>query len=312
MALLRPHRGKLVLAALVAVALGGGWLWLRDSSLVAVRQVQVLGLSGDTAPSIRTSLEQAARTMTTLHVNVDRLRSSVASFTVVKDVKVQTQFPHGLRIRVVEQLPVAALAVGDQRLPVAGNGTVVSGMPAPAAVPTLPIGTAPAGRRVTDRTTLLELSVLDAAPRLLRSHVAQIGFGPRGLTIQLRNGPRLFFGDTSLLHAKWDSAARVLAEPSAHGATYIDVRIPGEPTAQVGDPSTTGSAAQGPGAVPAGPVTQAGGQAGATAGPAGTAGATPGTTAGPAGTGPGAAGTGSGAGAAGPAASSGTAPVQGG
>ena len=266
MGLLRPHRAKLALAALLAVAAGGGWLWLRDSSLVSVQQVRVAGLSGAAAPSIRSALEQAARSMTTLHVSVDKLRAAVAPYTLVKDLKVQTQFPHGLRIQVIEQLPVAALDIGGQRVPVAGNGTVVRGLPAPPSVPTLPVTRLPTAMRVTDRTTLIELTVLDAAPALLRARVAQIGYGPRGLTITLRNGPRLFFGDTSLPHAKWDSAARVLAEPGAHGATYIDVRLPAQPTAQVADPATSGAAAQGPGIVPARPAGQSAAVTGAGAG----------------------------------------------
>jgi cell division protein FtsQ len=255
MGMLRPHRAKLALAALLAVVVGGGWLWLRDSSLVVVQQVRVAGLSGAAAPEIRSSLEQAARSMTTLHVQIDKLRAAVSSYTVVKDLKVQTQFPHGLRIEVIEQLPVAALDLGGQRVPVAGNGTIVRGLPAPASVPTLSsISRLPTSTRITDRTMLIELTVLDAAPRLLRNRAAQIGYGPHGLAITLRNGPQLFFGDTSLLHAKWDAAARVIAEPNAHGATYIDVRLPSQPTAQVGDPATSGAAAQSPGIVPAGPA----------------------------------------------------------
>jgi cell division protein FtsQ len=193
--------------------------------------------------------------------------AAVAPYTVVKDLRVQTQFPHGLRIDVIERLPVAALDIGGQRVPVAGNGTVVRGLPAPANVPTLPISRLPTATGVTDRTTLIELAVLDAAPPLLRARVAQIGDGPRGLTITLHNGPRLFFGDTSLLHAKWDAAARVIAEPGAHGATYIDVRLPGQPTAQVGDPATSGAAAQSPGIVPAGPAGGANASANGAAGP---------------------------------------------
>jgi cell division protein FtsQ len=275
MGLLRPHRAKLALAALLAVVAGGGWLWLRDSSLVAVRNIRVTGLSGSAAPTIRSSLEQAARSMTTLHVQVGKLRAAVASYTVVKDLQVSSQFPHGLRIHVVEQLPVAALDVGGGRIAVAGNGTVVRGMPAPASVPTLPLASLPNANRVTDRTTLLELTVLDAAPPQLRTHVARIGYGPRGLTIWLRNGPQLFFSDTSLLHAKWDAAVRVLAEPSAHGASYIDVRIPGQPTAQVGDPATSGATAQAPGIVPIAPPAAVAGQgaSGAGAGAATTSGA---------------------------------------
>src|SRR5258708_37135257 len=128
MGMWRPHRAKLALAGLLAVVVGGGWLWLRDSSLVVVQQVRVAGLSGATAPEIRSSLGQAARSMTTLHVQIDKLRAAVSSCTGVKNLKVQTQFPHGLRIEVVEQLPVAALDLGGQRLPVAGNGTIVRGV----------------------------------------------------------------------------------------------------------------------------------------------------------------------------------------
>src|SRR5258708_10052116 len=269
MGLLRPHRAELALAALLAVVVGGGWLWLRDSSLVAVQQVRVAGLSGAAAPEIRSSLEQAARSMTTLHVQIDKLRAAVSSYTVVKDLKVRTQFPHGLRIDVIEQLPVAALDLGGQRVPLAGNGTIVRGLPAPASVPTLgSISRLPTATRVTDRTTLIELTVLDAAPPLLPNRVAQISFGPRGLAIALRNGPQLFFGDTSLLHAKWDAATRVIAEPKAHGATYIDVRLPSQPPAQVGDPALPGPRAQSPGIVPAGPAGAAASTTGAGVGSA--------------------------------------------
>jgi cell division protein FtsQ len=249
MPLPRAHRAKLLLVVLLAAGLGGGWLWLRDSSLVAVEKVAVTGLSGNSAPAIRSSLEQTARSMSTLHVRLDRLRAAVAAYTVVKDLKVQTDFPHGLRIDVIEQLPVAALGVDGRRVPVAGNGLVVSGVPAPAAAPTLPVDHLPNSPRVTDRTTLTELAVIDAAPPLLRARVSRISFGSRGLTVELRNGPPLYFGDSSRVHAKWEAAVRVLADPSAHGATYIDVRIPAQPTAQVGDPATSGAAAQIPGVV---------------------------------------------------------------
>ena len=47
-------RVRLVALALATLALlGGGWLWVRDSSLVAVRQVQITGVSGPDAGRIR-------------------------------------------------------------------------------------------------------------------------------------------------------------------------------------------------------------------------------------------------------------------
>ena len=41
------------------------------------------------------------------------------------------------------------------------------------------------------------------------------------------NGPELVFGDGEQREQKWAAAARVLAEISAQGATYLDLRIPG-------------------------------------------------------------------------------------
>ena len=245
MALLIAHRLKLALVATLAAALFGGWLLARDAPLFSIDNVKVSGVRGSSAGAIRSSLEQAARSMTTLHVQVGRLRSAVASFTVVKDIRVQTHFPHGLSIDVVEQLPVAALDVGGHRIPLAANGTVVDGVSAPADVPTLPAGQLPSRRRVTDRDTLTQLAVIAAAPAALRNHVGQIGRGQLGLQVQLRQGPMLYFGDAALLHAKWDAAAKILADPGAHGATYIDVRIPSQPTAEVGDPATSGTGGQG-------------------------------------------------------------------
>ena len=45
--------------------------------------------------------------------------------------------------------------------------------------------------------------------------------------VQLKNGPELVFGTDDDARAKWRAAARVLAETSAQGATYLDLRIPG-------------------------------------------------------------------------------------
>ena len=53
-----PARLLFIAAALIAVLLGG-WLWLRDSPLVGVRQVTVTGADGPQAAQIRRAVEQA-------------------------------------------------------------------------------------------------------------------------------------------------------------------------------------------------------------------------------------------------------------
>src|SRR5438270_194850 len=57
----RPGRRLLLAVALIVALLALGWLWLRDSSLVAVKRVTVTGASGPDATEIRSALVTAAR-----------------------------------------------------------------------------------------------------------------------------------------------------------------------------------------------------------------------------------------------------------
>ena len=220
-------RVRVVLAALAAVAiLGGCWLWLRDSSLVAVRHVRVTGAAGPDARRIRAALTLAARNMTTLDVRVGQLRTAVAPYPVVKDLRVSTQFPHGLRIRVIEGLPVGALVAGGHAIAVSGDGTVLHDIPT-GSLPLVPVAQLPGGSQVTDRNALDALALLADAPPRLTGRIEQVTtVAPHGLVVQLRSGPALYFGDDTDLDAKWSAATEVLADASSAGAAYIDVTDP--------------------------------------------------------------------------------------
>ena len=225
-------RVRVVLAALAAVAiLGGCWLWLRDSSLVAVRQVRVTGEAGPDARQIRAALTLAARNMTTLDVRVGQLRTAVAPYPVVKDLRVSTQFPHGMRIRVIEGLPVGALVAGGHAIAVSGDGTVLHDIPT-GSLPSVPVALLPGGSQITDRNALDALALLADAPPRLTGRIEQVTtVAPHGLVVQLRSGPALYFGDDTDLDAKWSAATEVLADSSSAGATYIDVTDPSRPAA---------------------------------------------------------------------------------
>ncbi len=222
--------------------LGGGWLLLRKSPLVSVEHVQIAGVQGVDAGPIEAALQGAARRMTTLNVNVGTLRAAVAPYRVVKDLSVSTEFPHGLRVHVVEQLPVAVLSVGGVRTAVAADGVVLgSDLLAHMRVSLPAIALAdgsraladlrPVGGRVENATARAELRVLGAAPRVLLGWVSKVFMGSEGLTVAMRNGVAIYFGDATRPHAKWLSATRVLADPSSAGATYVDVRSPERPAA---------------------------------------------------------------------------------
>ena len=236
------------IALAVAVPLlAGAWLWLRNSSFVSVEHVRVSGLHGADAHAIEAALTGAARQMSTLDVQPGKLRAAVASYPVVGDLQVHTSFPHGISIRVVEQPPVAMLAAGGVDTAVSASGVVLRTARASEALPTLrsAVQLTP-GEHVREAALVADLTVLGAAPARLAKDVERAYSGPKGLTLAMRGGLLAYFGDASRPHAKWIALARVLADASTAGASYIDVRSPERPAAGfpagVTPPPATGEA----------------------------------------------------------------------
>ena len=188
----RPPARAAGACACVLALLAGGWLWLRDSRLVAVDQVSVTGLSGSEAPRVRAALEGAARDMTTLHVRADQLQTAVEPFPAVMAVDAHADFPHRLRIVVHEHVAVAALAAGSDRVPVAADGTLLRGS-ATSGLPVVTVASPPPGDTLGDKRTLRAVALLAAAPPELRAKVSRVYAGPRGLTApaERRPGPVL-------------------------------------------------------------------------------------------------------------------------
>lgn len=229
-ALRRPRPRTFVLVVVAIVVLLAGWFWLRDSSLVAVRTVEVTGIQGPQAPGVRAALDEAARSMTTLHVRRSALDTAVAPYAIVKQIDVSTSFPHTLRIHVVTNVAVAAVAVDGHRVPVTSDGTLLRDAPAPPGLATVPLSTAPGGTRLTEPDALAAVAALAAAPASLRSRVATVATTKtEGLTVQIANGPVIWLGSRERLGAKWAAAAAVLADPGSAGATYVDVTAPERP-----------------------------------------------------------------------------------
>ncbi len=240
----RLARPRLVAVLVVMAALLlGAWLWLRDSSLVAVKRLTVTGVSGPDATQIRSALAAAAHNMTTLDVREDQLRTAVAPYPVVKDLHVSTEFPHGLRISVVEQVPVAVVTAAGRQLPVAGDGTLLHDVRPSASLPTIPLSVPPGGSRLSDPAALSAVGVLAAAPYALLGRISQVTTdASRGLAVSLRNGPTIYFGDTAHLSSKWIAAIAVLGDSGSAGASYLDVSDPGRPVAGAGSDRPTASA----------------------------------------------------------------------
>jgi cell division protein FtsQ len=224
----RVRRRVLVVLGVCLVLAAGFQFWLRDSPLVAVEDVKVTGLSTKDAPRVRAALASAAHNMTTLHVDHAELERAVAAYPVVRGLEVNADFPHGLEIRVLEHRP-AALVAG---LPVAGDGTILRGIPVEGGLPRIDARANLEGDRLSDPAALHAARVAGGAPAPLRGRLERIDLRTEeGIVVELRDGPELYFGDATHVRAKWIAAVRILADPEAAGASYIDVRLPGRPAA---------------------------------------------------------------------------------
>jgi cell division protein FtsQ len=233
------------IAALLALV-SAGWLWLRHSSLVAVRGVRIVGLHGPQSGAISAALEAAARRMSTLDVHPAALRAAVAPFPVVREVRAHASFPHGLVIHVVEQPAIAVLSAAGIRTAVAADGTVLGQGLVSGSLPAVSASWAPPpGQRVGEGALREALAVLGAVPAPLQRFVQRAYSGPNGITVVMRGGLSAYFGDASRPHAKWLALALVISNERATAASYVDVRVPERPAAGfapgAAPPSSSGS-----------------------------------------------------------------------
>jgi cell division septal protein FtsQ len=226
-----PWRYRIVIAIVALAALGAGYLfWLRDSSLVAVNDVEVVGVIGPEREQVVAELTRLGEQMTTLHVDSERIERAATRFPTVDSVNIDPNFPHGLRIEINERPPrLIATAPGEQ-VPIAADGTVLAGVEAPEdGLPVLELDQIPASGSLTGEA-LEQALVLGAAPTPLRPLIEEVKLGDEyGVELTLRGGIAVRFGVGDRMVEKWSAAAAVLADPKLTAAGYVDVRVPERP-----------------------------------------------------------------------------------
>src|SRR5215207_9177957 len=168
-----------VLLAVCGLVLG--WLWFRDSSCAA--------------------LETTAAGMSTLRIDERALEDVVEPFSSVAGLRIRPEFPHDLRIEVIEHEPVATVKTGGSSVPATGGGLLLDGVRA-GDLPTVTTRAPLAGRHVGDARTLAALRVAAAAPPQLRARAERIFYDRAGVTLDLRGGPDLIFGSADEARAK--------------------------------------------------------------------------------------------------------------
>lgn len=224
----RQARWQVLIAlALLAAIIAGAWLLVRNSSLVAVEQVRVIGLSGYYEKGAKAAVIAEAQQMTTMNFDDARIAAAAGEFVDVAGVQVQTDFPHAATIRLDVRRPVLIAKIGGRTVTLSQTGEVMSPSHAVAGLPKIESPGAITSDRVTSGRAYEAVRVLGAAPDVLLRKVDAVKWGRLGIVLSLENGPDLYFGDANEAARKWDDATTVLASDKSRGAAYLDLRVPG-------------------------------------------------------------------------------------
>jgi len=231
---LLPSRRSLAIGLAIVAAAGVAYVAARESSLFAVRTIEVVGAPPPLAAQVRTALVPMLGT-SLLALDGSAVVRRVEALPGVLSAGYDRSFPHGLRVVVVPEKPVAVLRRGPDSWLVSARGRVVSALPR-GSDPALPRIWVPTATPVTPGGFLDPVHGGTAAHALalvatrFPARIGTASFAKGELTFRLRSGLELRLGDPTDVRLKLAIARRALfALPP--GATYLDVSVPRRPVA---------------------------------------------------------------------------------
>jgi cell division protein FtsQ len=228
------------------MALGLAYLAARETSLFAVRQIEVIGAP----PAVERAVQEAAAPFAGESlVDLDRtkLSESLAALPSLRSFQVDRAFPHTLRITVVPERPAAVLRSGRDAWLVSERGRVIASVEKDAwkSLPRIRLaGQSPPvpGAVLEGGETGDALAAVAALPARLAGRVRSVSAREGSIDLVLRTGPELRLGAADRLALKMAVAAAVLRALPAddrEALDYVDVSTPERPVAG-NDPQVSG------------------------------------------------------------------------
>jgi cell division protein FtsQ len=222
-----------VLAAVAFVGAGvGAYVLARQTSLFAVKRIDVEGAPPDVAAEIRATLA-SYRGESLVRFDSRQASRELSTVAEVADARFDRAFPHTLKVKVRLERPVAVLRQGQDAWLVSASARVLRTLERP--YPPLPRIWVPRSVGVEVNTTLAGpgargvAAVAPLQPLRLHIEVRQVLTGNGELTLELASGTELRLGNSGDLKLKLAIAKQLL--PLTPGAAYVDVSVPERPVA---------------------------------------------------------------------------------
>jgi cell division protein FtsQ len=230
-------RALLVATAFVLIA-GGLYGVARETSMFAVRAVDVQGAPPAIAAQVRAALRSVEGT-NLLALKARDVVPRVENLPAVRSATYDRDFPHTLRVRIVPEVPVAVLRSGAASWLISARARVISAVDS-GSLRSVPRIWLPAGLDVQSGAFLTG-DAAAAARALLAFRAAGFARGVSWarirqgeLTLGTRSGLELRLGtpvDLPLKIAIVEKISPTLRPPADGGPTYLDVSVPERPVA---------------------------------------------------------------------------------
>ena len=228
---LAPSGRSILIGLAILLAAIGAYVVARDTSVFAVRTLDIRGGTPELRQQVRSALgSEVGRSL--LRVDAGALEQRVSGLPGVRSFTYDRAFPHTLRVIVQAEHPVLVVRQGAHAYLVAASGRVLRSLSHPrlSRLPRLYVkkdvalsvgGTAPPGvRGAAAALSVIRDAALPTGVRFVRSGAAE-------LTLLLGSGFEVRLGDPSDVRLKLAIARRILrATGAGTSGGYLDVAVP--------------------------------------------------------------------------------------
>jgi len=215
---IRSARPFAVVGGVLLVAGFATWI-VYGTAILGVNHVTVVGSGFVGRPAVRAAAGLTKGTPLA-SIDVDTVAARVEKLVGVRRAEVRRHWPTTIVIEVTPRTPVAAVADGHDFRLVDASGVAYRTVSGPGDLPLLQVGTDGSG----PADTLAAVTVIRSLPSKIATDLVRVtATSPASVTLVLRDGRKVIWGDASDNAAKGRVAVSLLSRPG----TVIDVSAPG-------------------------------------------------------------------------------------